>query len=38
LGANWTLHDLRHYVDGRVMCPAGPGRPVVQRFAVSLSA
>ncbi len=32
------LHDLRHYADGRVMRPAGPGCLVTNGFDVSLSA
>jgi len=33
-----TPHDLRHYADGGVMCPAGPYRLVTNGFDVSLSA
>jgi hypothetical protein len=32
------LYDLRHYVDGRVMRPAGPCCLVTNGFGVSLSA
>ena len=32
------IHDLRHYVDGRVMRPAGPRCLVTKGFDVSLSA
>jgi site-specific recombinase XerC len=31
LGSNWSLHDLRHYADGRVMRLAGPCCLVDQR-------
>jgi hypothetical protein len=38
LGTNYSMHDLRHYADGRVMCPAGPRCLVTNGFDVSLSA
>jgi integrase len=37
-GLNPRLHDFRHYVDGRVMRPAGPCCLVTNGFGVSLSA